>query len=50
MPEEWFEDVLSKHLKIELLDTLKNHVYSFDDENAKIKIDAIYEKMQKDCK
>ena len=47
---EWFEDVLSKHLRIELLDTLKNHVYSFNDENATIKVDAIYEKMQKDCK
>lgn len=47
---EWFEDVLSKHLRIELLDTLKNHVYSFNDENSKIKVDAICEKMQKDCK
>ena len=46
---EWFENILNKHKKIELLQVLKQHVYSFNDSIATKRMNEIYNNSIKFC-
>ena len=47
---EWFENIINKHKKIELLQVLKEHVYSFNDSTAIDRMDKIYNNCINFCK
>ena len=46
---EWFEDIISTHRDLELLETLKEHVYSFDNPTATKRMDEIYNNSKSQC-
>ena len=47
---KWFEDILKKHKSLELLEVLKEHVYSFDDSIATERMNEIYNNSINYCK
>lgn len=47
---EWFEDILEKHKRLELLETLRKHVYSFNNSLANKRMDEIYNNSINYCK
>jgi hypothetical protein len=47
---EWFEDIISVHKNLELLETLKEHVYSFNNSLATERMDKIYNNCVIFCK
>ena len=47
---EWFEDIIKKHGKLDLLEILRKHVYSFNESLAKERVDEIYNNSIKYCK
>jgi hypothetical protein len=47
---EWFEDIISAHKNLELLENLKEHVYSFNNSLATERMDKIYNNCVSFCK
>ena len=46
---EWFIDIIKKYKKIDLLNILKEHVYSFNNDIATERMDIIYDNSLKYC-